>query len=113
MGKAPNTKGGSEVPTGECLDNLIECVWRVLQAESQGNAGLFPCKERCIDCLSRLVGPDHYYTQSFQDLGINSDRMNLLTAVGVLTAAKEEVAKRKPADPCSMVPTSGAELDLR
>ncbi len=73
--------------------------------------GLFLCKGRCIDCLSRLVGPDHYYTQCFQDLEMNSDRMKLLAAVGVLTGAREEVAHRKSDEPCSVIPASGTALD--
>jgi hypothetical protein len=113
MGNTLNMKGDCEVPTEDCLDNLIECVWHVLQTESQGQTGLFPCKRRCIDSLARLVGPDHYYTRSFQDLETNSDPMSLLAAVGVLTAAKEEMAKRKLDGSCSVVPTSGLNSTTR
>ncbi len=79
--------------SSDCLDNLIECVWRILKRESQETYCL-PCREQCLDCLTRLVGPEHYYTQCFRDFGTNSNPLKLLGAVGVLTAAREEVAKR-------------------
>jgi hypothetical protein len=76
----------------DCLDDLIRCMWRVPRNDPEGT-GPLPCREKCLDCLTRLLGPDHYYTQFFRDFVTDSDPANLLGAVGILAAAREEVAK--------------------
>ncbi len=88
---------------GDCLDDLIECVRRVLRREPEGTHPL-PCKEKCLDCLTRLMGPEHYYTLNFRDFLTHSHPATLLAAVGVLTAAREEVAKRGPDQECPLAP---------
>jgi hypothetical protein len=79
--------------TSKCLDDLIECLLQVLKV-GQGSS-MFLCREKCVDCLTRLVGADHYYTQCFKDFVRNPDELSVLAASGLLNAVKEEIAKRE------------------
>ncbi len=65
-----------------------------------GDENLPPWRETCIDCLSRLLGSDHYYTQCFQNLVQRPDRLSVLAAGGILNAVKEEIAKNPPIGEC-------------
>ena len=87
--------------TGECLDILIESTWHIINGDP--DTMVFPpWREKCLDCLSRLMGSDHYYTKCFQDLVRQADRGSVLAAGGILNAVKEEIAKNPPAGECPM-----------
>ena len=79
--------------TSSCLDDLIECLWQVL-GSGMDRSSAFPCREKCLECLERLVGADHHYTQYFKKFVQHGDDVSLLTAGGILNALKEEIAKR-------------------
>lgn len=79
-----------------CIEQLIECVWRAVRSESR-ELNCY-CREKCVDCVTRLVGPDHYYAQCLRDLGGHWDLKHALAALGFLAAAREELSKRVPGD---------------
>jgi len=85
--------------TGECLDNLIMIAWRIANGDPDTKA-FPPWREKCVDCLSRLMGSDHYYTQYFQNLVRHPDPLSVLAAGGILNAVKEEIAKNPPTGEC-------------
>ncbi len=85
--------------TGECLDRLIESAWRIINEDLETNV-FPPWRENCVDCISRLMGSDHYYTKCFKDLVQHADRLSVLAAGGILNAVKEEIAKNPPMGEC-------------
>jgi hypothetical protein len=85
--------------TGECLDNLIESAWRIIDGDPETKV-FQPWREKCVDCLSRLMGSDHYYTKCFQDLVQHADYLSVLAAGGILNAAKEEIRRNPPTGEC-------------
>jgi hypothetical protein len=52
-------------------------------------------KIRALELLVDQLGPSHYYTRYFQDHIRKAENQNLLTGSGILSAAKEEIARRK------------------
>jgi hypothetical protein len=79
------------------FDDLIECLWQILGSEMERQS-TFPCREKCLECLERLVGADHHYTQCFRNFVRHGDDTSLLIAGGILNALKEEIAKRSSQD---------------
>ena len=45
-------------------------------------------RERSRRCLVALLGPDHYYAQSFSDLAQGEVRRSILTGTGILSAVQ-------------------------
>jgi len=85
--------------TGECIDSLIESAWSIVNGDPD-TKGFLPWREKCVDCLSLLMGSDHYYTEYFQNLVQHADHLSVLAAGGILNAAKEEIAKNPPTGEC-------------
>jgi hypothetical protein len=75
-------------------------MWQIL-GTGMDRSSAFPCREKCLECLERLAGTDHHYTQYFRNFVQHGDDMSLLTAGGILNALKEEIAKRDPQDQTS------------
>ncbi|MDR3604725.1 MAG: hypothetical protein P4L38_08835 [Syntrophaceae bacterium] len=44
---------------------------------------------QAFDCLTTLLGADHYYTNKFQDFVRQSGRIDLLAAYGILSAVQQ------------------------
>ncbi len=88
--------------TSNCLDDLIECLWQVL-GSGMDRQSTFPCRQKCLECLERLVGADHHYAQCFRNFVQQGDDVSLLIAGGILNALKEEIAKKESQDqPCQL-----------
>jgi hypothetical protein len=78
------------------IDDLIETGWWVL------DSGFDPVafqhwRRRALDCLTAMVGPEHVYTRHFEHFVRQEGPADLLLASGILSAAKEEMARNKPA----------------
>ncbi len=76
------------------IDELIDAGWDVLYSDFDVRA-FDHWKKSAFSCLSALLGPDHTYTQSFRDYVATEEEMSLLVGGGILTAAKEEMARSK------------------
>ncbi len=85
--------------TGECLDRLIESTWHIINGDQETEV-FPPWREKSVDCISRLMGSDHYYTKCFQNLVQHADHLSVLAAGGILNAVKEEIAKNPPSGEC-------------
>jgi len=94
MVKRSTTYLGCKMETSNCLDDLIECMWQVL-GSGVDRSSTFPCREKCLECLERLVGADHHYTRCFRNFVQHGDDISVLIAGGILNALKEEIAKRE------------------
>ncbi len=81
----------------DSLDDLIECLWQIL-GSGMKRQSTFPCREKCLECLERLAGADHHYTQCFKNFVQHGDDASLLIAGGIVNALKEEIAKRSSQD---------------
>jgi len=46
---------------------------------------------KAFDYLTAMLGPDHFYTKYFERFVKESDRSNILAAVGVLVATNEQM----------------------
>ncbi len=62
--------------TGECLDSLIETAWRLINGDLETRV-FPPWRQNCVDCLSGLMGADHYYTRCFQNLVRRPDHLSV------------------------------------
>jgi hypothetical protein len=105
--------GGIPMIIAGCLDDLIECLWKVLGSEMDRSSE-FPCRAKCLECLEQLVGSDHHYTRCFRNFVEAGDDISLLIAGGILNALKEEIAKKEPETqiPVSLsCPNPGSEQD--
>jgi hypothetical protein len=77
--------------TGEQrIDDLINAGWHVLETDFDVVA-FQHWRKLVSDCLDTLLGPDHTYTQYFEDYVQKPEKINLLTAEWILEAAKETV----------------------
>jgi hypothetical protein len=76
------------------IDELIDAGWDVLYSDFDVRA-FDQWKKSAFSCLSALLGPDHKYTQSFRNYVATGEEMSLLVGGGILTAAKEEMARTK------------------
>jgi hypothetical protein len=61
----------------DSLDDLIECLWQIL-GSGMKRQSTFPCREKCLECLERLAGADHHYTQCFKNFVQHGDDASLL-----------------------------------
>ncbi len=76
------------------IDDLIEAGWYVLDSNFDETA-LQNWRDRALTCLTKLLGPEHVYTQQFNDWVRNREKLNVMAAGGVLVAAKEIVLKTR------------------
>ncbi len=76
----------------EFLNDLINFGWSILENGFDLQAFL-AWKQLSFACLVGLLGPLHFYTQNFRRFTEEGGPKGLLAAEGILTAAKEEMAK--------------------
>jgi len=76
----------------EFLNDLINAGWSILENGFDLQAFL-AWKQLSFACLVGLLGPLHFYTQNFKRFTAGGDPKGLLAAEGILTAAREEIAK--------------------
>ena len=68
------------------IDHLIEAGWRVLRSDF--NEVVFgEWRKEALSCLTTLCGSEHAYTEYFRNKIRKAAVGNVLTGVGVLTAA--------------------------
>jgi hypothetical protein len=71
------------------IDDLIEAGWYVLESDFDPVA-FVNWRQKALNCLKILLGPDHPYTEYFKDFVTEAEKCQLLTGTGILTAAKEK-----------------------
>lgn len=76
----------------QTIDDLIQAGWHVLDTDFDEKA-FQNWKRQAFTCLSALLGPDHIYTQRFNDYVRQSDQKQVMAGGGLLVAAKEEIKK--------------------
>ena len=76
----------------EFLNDLINSGWSILENGFDLQAFL-AWKQMSFACLVGLLGPLHFYTRNFRRFTEDGSPKGLLAAEGLLTAAKEEIAK--------------------
>lgn len=75
------------------IDDLIEAGWHVLDSDFDTMA-FQHWRKQAFKCLTALLGPDHTYTRSFRNyVHSMEEKKNVLVGGGILTAAREELAK--------------------
>ena len=73
------------------IDDLIEAGWHVLESDFDENA-FQNWRREAFKFLTTMLGPRHAYTLYFEKYVHHSQRAELLTGGGILSAAKEEMA---------------------
>jgi hypothetical protein len=76
----------------EFLNDLINSGWSLLENGFDLQAFL-AWKQLSFACLAGLLGPLHFYTRNFRRFTEEGSPKGLLAAEGILTAAREEIAK--------------------
>ncbi len=76
----------------EYLNDLINAAQAILDSGFDVQA-FFNWKELALLALLGMLGPLHYYTQTFKQVTSDQDSLALLAGEGVLMAAKEEIRK--------------------
>lgn len=76
----------------EYLNDLINAAQAILDSGFDVQAFL-GWKELAFLALLGLLGPLHYYTQTFKQVTSERDSRSLLAGEGILVAAKEEMLK--------------------
>lgn len=74
------------------IDDLID-VARIAMNDDLDVEKICEWKEEAVEYLTEHLGPEHYYTQSFTTYMEEIEHMNLLTAGGLLSAAREEIRR--------------------
>lgn len=87
----------------ESLNGLIASARAILDSGFDVEAFL-SWRELAFLCLLGLMGPLHYYTKSFARFTEKPDEHGLLAGKGVLTAAREHIAKTSSPSPEDTVP---------
>lgn len=78
--------GREVVVLGQQIDALIEIGWRVL--ESDFDERVFEqWREEARNCLAALTGDDNRYSDYLEPNRDGTERLSLLTGIGVLSAA--------------------------
>ena len=72
------------------IDELIMAGWRVVDSDFDPVA-FDHWRLKAFDCLTAMLGPDHVYANYFEHSAEQEGRTNILAAVGVLVAAKEQM----------------------
>jgi hypothetical protein len=76
----------------EFLNDLINSGWSILENGFDLQTFL-TWKQMSLACLVGLLGPLHFYTRNFDRFTSGRHPQSLLAAEGILTAAREELAK--------------------
>jgi len=76
------------------IDALIQSGWDVLDSDFDAEA-FRRWRTMARDCLSDVVGPQHVYTQFFDDWVRSTDKKDLMAGEGILIAAQSVVPKNQ------------------
>lgn len=76
--------------TEQNFERLIKAAWDVTARDFDETAFL-EWRNRAVEYLTEMLGPDHYYTQSFGDGVSQGKAKGILSGIGVLSAAKEQM----------------------
>jgi|GEM_PF-1000904 len=79
------------MPTQQRIEDLIVAGRCILDA-SRGENGVAQWKAQALDCLTRLLGPDHVYVSYLRESFGRAGRLGILSATGVLDAAREQLS---------------------
>ena len=74
------------------IDDLIRAGWIIIDASKDEEAAA-RWKTRALECLTGLLGGDHVYVANLKNFLRRPGRGSLLAGTGILTAAKEELAR--------------------
>ncbi len=77
------------------LDELIKAAWGVIEADFDPVA-FQHWRLKAFECLTAMFGSDHVYTKHFEHFVRQGNRANALAAGGLLSAAKQQWAEKKP-----------------
>jgi len=77
----------------EYLNDLINAAQVILKTGFDVEAFLI-WKEAALLTLLGLLGPGHYYTETFRQVTSEHDYRSLLAGEGVLVAANEQILKK-------------------
>jgi hypothetical protein len=80
-------EGDFEMLHEKRINDLIKAGRRVLASEFS-EVAFGEWRKQALSCLMFLCGAEHAYTEYFRSKILKADRANVLTGVGVLTAAK-------------------------
>jgi hypothetical protein len=78
------------------LDELIRAGRNVL-ATDFNEASFREWQRQALVCISAICGPDHTYTEYFRNRVRKAEEQNVLTGVGLLTAARLQPRESSPA----------------
>ncbi len=92
----------------EFLNDLINSGWSILENGFDLQTFL-AWKQMSFACLVGLLGPLHFYTQNFRRFTEEVSPKGLLAAEGILTAAREEMAKADGSAPAANSPCSSED----
>lgn len=76
------------------IDKLVQVGLQAFKDDLDMEA-IHQWKTKALQLLVDQLGPSHYYTRYFLDHIRKSENQNLLTGSGILTAAKEEIARKE------------------
>ncbi len=76
------------------IDQLVQVGLQAFKDDLDMEA-IHQWKTKALQLLVDQLGPSHYYTRYFLDHIRKSENQNLLTGSGILSAAKEEITRKK------------------
>ncbi|MGO9122032.1 MAG: hypothetical protein ACLQPD_31015 [Desulfomonilaceae bacterium] len=76
------------------IDDLIRAGWDAFENDFDAVA-LQNWKKQASSCLAALVGPDDASEKFFEDYVKQTEAVDVLAGKGILTAAKEQLAKNR------------------
>ena len=76
--------------TEQNFERLIEAAWKVTEGHFDASTFL-EWRKRAVEYLAEMLGSDHYYTQCFGDKVSQTEPTGILSGIGVLSAAKEQM----------------------
>jgi len=76
------------------LDNLIRAAWYVVDNDFDPRT-IYEWRKQALEFLNDNLGPDHYYTQRLKSHIQEMEQKLLLSAGGILAAAREEMLQRE------------------
>ncbi|MGC8603820.1 MAG: hypothetical protein ACP5VS_09045 [Desulfomonilaceae bacterium] len=77
----------------QALDNLIELGYEVVDSDFDQIA-FRKWRLQAIDCINKLLGPEHPYAKSFLDHVRNRDSETIFLVRGLIQTAKRNMLKK-------------------
>ena len=81
-------KWGSRMCSEKRIDDLMESGTLALKSDFDPTV-FRRWRVQAVDCLTTLLGTNHYYTRNFKDFVRQSGRIDLLAAYGILSAVQQ------------------------